>query len=120
MNGKQEIITIDKLIPQPSSTVTTDATVSEGSGDTNGAQDLVSFKSKTEMKKPKMKPSLVIENDYIMIPVDVLDQYRAKKPKKVKKDFQATIRLTVFKIDLASLKRDVDNLKMKLESVESN
>ena len=88
MNGKQEIITIDKLIPQPPSTVTTDATVSEGSGDTNGAQDLVSFKSKTEMKKKtKMKPSLVIENDYIMIPVDVLDQYRAKKPKKVKKDF---------------------------------
>ena len=40
-----------------------------------------------------MKPSLVIENDYIMIPVDVLDQYRAKKPKKVKKDFQAMIRL---------------------------
>ena len=95
MNGKQEIITIDKLIPQPPSTVTTDATVSEGSGDTNGAQDLVSFKSKTEMTKPKMKPSLVIENDYIMIPVDVLDQYRAKKPKKVKKDFQAVIRLTV-------------------------
>ena len=41
-----------------------------------------------------MKPSLVIENDYIMIPVDVLDQYRAKKPKKVKKkDFQAIVRL---------------------------
>ena len=31
-----------------------------------------------------MKPFPVIENDYIMIPVDVLDQYRAKKPKKVK------------------------------------
>ena len=31
-----------------------------------------------------MKPTLVVENDYIMIPVDVLDQYRAKKPKKVK------------------------------------
>lgn len=43
MNGKQEIITIDKLIPQPSSAVTTDAKVSEGSGDTSGAQDLVSF-----------------------------------------------------------------------------
>lgn len=39
-----------------------------------------------------MKPFLVIENDYIMIPVDVLDQYRAKKPKKVNKDFQAIIR----------------------------
>ena len=38
MNGKQEIITIDKLIPQPPSTVTTNAIVSEGSGDTSGAQ----------------------------------------------------------------------------------
>ena len=66
-----------------------------------------------------MKPSLVIENDYIMIPVDVLDQYRAKKPKKVKKKFSSTRKIN-FKIDLASLKRDVENLKMKLESVENN
>ena len=67
-----------------------------------------------------MKPSLVIENDYIMIPVDVLDQYRAKKPKKVKKKRFSSNRKINFKIDLASLKRDVENLKMKLEAVENN
>ena len=43
MNGKQEIVTIDKLIPQPSSVEATDVTVSEGSGDTATSQDMVSF-----------------------------------------------------------------------------
>ena len=51
MNGKQEIITIDKLIPQTPSTVTTSAIVSEGSGDTSGAQDLVSYKFKAGIKR---------------------------------------------------------------------
>ena len=51
MNGKQEIITIDKLIPQPPATVTTNAIVSEGSGDTSGAQDLVSFKFKAGIER---------------------------------------------------------------------
>ena len=41
MNGKQEIVTIDKLIPQPSPVEATGVTVSEGSGDT--AQDMVLF-----------------------------------------------------------------------------
>lgn len=43
MNKKQEIITIDKLIPQSSSVPVTDITASEGSGDSTVAQDLVSF-----------------------------------------------------------------------------
>ena len=51
MNGKQEVITIDKLIPQPPSVATTNAIVSEGSGDTSGAQDLVSFKFKAGIKR---------------------------------------------------------------------
>ncbi len=46
MNGKQEIITIDKLIPQQSAPPGTDATitVSEGSGDSSTTPDLVSLK----------------------------------------------------------------------------
>ena len=95
MNGKQEIITIDKLIPQPPSTVTTDATVSEGSGDTNGAQDLVSFKSKTEIKKtenetnPSDREWLYNDSSRCSWPVS------SEKTEKGKKDFQAIIRLTV-------------------------
>ena len=43
MNGKQEIVTIDKLILQPSPVQATDVTASEGSGDTATSQDMVSF-----------------------------------------------------------------------------
>ena len=67
MNGTKEVVTIDKLIPQSvpiSGSEIETKIIAEGSGEV----------STTESK---------VENDYIMIPVDVLDQYRAKKPKKV-------------------------------------
>ena len=43
-------------------------TVGEGSGE----------------NESELKTINTIETDYIMIPVDILEKYRAKKPKKVK------------------------------------
>ena len=62
------------------------------------------------------------ETDYIMIPVDVLDQYRAKKPRKVtiyESIGKNTIYLCILKVDRSSLKQDVENLKTKLENVSN-
>jgi len=119
MNGKQEVITIDKLIPQPPSVATTNAIVSEGSGDTSGAQDLVSFKFKAGIKR--------LENETISSDREWLYNdsswctwsVSSQKTKKGKQRFSSNHKI-YFKIDLASLKRDVENLKMKLESVENN